>query len=228
MKIERLPSGSYRIRKMYKGKIYSVITDYKPTQKEAITLMADKLQRAGSKTPRLTFREAAEDYVDMKRNILSPRTIKEYSETVGRFPKWFNELIITDITQVEINRLVNELSKTRAPKTVRNYHGFLTAVLGTFSPSLKISTTLPQKIKNEPYTPSQEDVKRILEKVKDTPYEIPIVLACYGMRRSEICALTIDDLDGDIVHINKALVLDENKRWVIKTTKTTEIGRAHV
>ena len=37
MKIERLPSGSYRIRKMYKGKIYSVITDYKPTQKEAIT-----------------------------------------------------------------------------------------------------------------------------------------------------------------------------------------------
>ncbi len=225
MKIERLPSGSYRIRKMYKGKIYSVITDYKPTQKEAITLMADKLQRAGSKTPRLTFREAAEDYVDMKRNILSPRTIKEYSETVGRFPKWFNELIITDITQVEINRLVNELSKTRAPKTVRNYHGFLTAVLGTFSPNLKISTTLPQKIKNEPYTPSQEDVKRILEKVKDTPYEIPIVLACYGMRRSEICALTIDDLDGDIVHINKALVLDENKRWVIKTTKTTESTR---
>ena len=33
MKIEKLPSGSYRIRKMYKGKTYTVIFDYKPTQK---------------------------------------------------------------------------------------------------------------------------------------------------------------------------------------------------
>ncbi len=36
MKIEKLPSGSYRIRKMYKGKSYQIVTDYKPTQKEAI------------------------------------------------------------------------------------------------------------------------------------------------------------------------------------------------
>ena len=43
MKIEKLPSGSYRIRKMYKGKMYTVITEYKPTQKEAIALMSDKL-----------------------------------------------------------------------------------------------------------------------------------------------------------------------------------------
>lgn len=210
---------------MYKGKMHTVITDYKPTQKEAMELMANELKKAESKTSYLTFQKAAENYVDMKRNVLSPRTIKEYSETIGRFPMWFNELIATDITQIDINRLVNDLSKTKSPKTVRNYHGFLSAVLGTFNPSLKISTTLPQKVKSEPYTPSQEDVKRILEAIKDTPYEIPITLACYGMRRSEICALTIDDIDGDIVHINKALVLGENKKWVVKTTKTTESTR---
>lgn len=225
MKIEKLPSGSYRIRKMYKGKIYTVITEYKPTQKEAITLMSDKLKAAESKSVHLTFQKAAESYVNMKRNVLSPRTIKEYSETTGRLPNWFNELIVSDITQIEINRLVNELSKTKSPKTVRNYHGFLSAVLGTFCPNLKISTTLPQKVRNEPYTPTREDVKRILAEVKDTPYEIPIVLACYGMRRSEICALTCDDIDGDIVHINKALVLDENRKWVVKNTKTTESTR---
>lgn len=38
MKIEKLPSGSYRIRKTYKKKLYTVITDYKPTNKEAIQL----------------------------------------------------------------------------------------------------------------------------------------------------------------------------------------------
>lgn len=225
MKIEKLPSGSYRIRKMYKGKMYTVITEYKPTQKEAITLMSDKLKAAESISIHLTFQKAAENYVDMKRNVLSPRTIKEYSETTGRLPNWFNDLIVSDITQIEINRLVNELSKTKSPKTVRNYHGFLSAVLGTFCPNLKISTTLPQKVKNEPYTPTKEDVKRILAEVKDTPYEIPITLACYGMRRSEICALTLDDIDEDIVHINKALVLDENRKWVVKNTKTTESTR---
>lgn len=225
MKIEKLPSGSYRIRKMYKGKTYTVITDYKPTQKEAITLMSDKLKLAEQKDVHFTFQRAAESYVDMKRNVLSPRTVKEYSETAKRLPEWFLNFLASDISQVEINRLVNELSRDKSPKTVRNYHGFISAVLGTFNPSLKISTTLPQKVKNEPYTPSQDDVKRILAEVKDTPYEIPITLACYGMRRSEICALTVDDLDGDIVHINKALVQNEKREWVVKSTKTTESTR---
>ncbi|MCI9141122.1 MAG: site-specific integrase [Lachnospiraceae bacterium] len=225
MKIEKRGTDSYRIRKMYKGQMYTVTFDHKPTQKEAMLAMADELNKIKTAHTQMTFQRAAESYVDMKRNVLSPRTIKEYSESVNRFPEWFRKLPISDITQVEINKLINELSKGRSPKTVRNYHGFLTAVLGTFYPSLKISTTLPQKVKSEPYTPSQEDVKRILESVKDTAYEIPITLACYGMRRSEICALQAEDIEGDIVHINKALVMDENKKWVIKNTKTTESTR---
>lgn len=225
MKIEKLPSGSYRIRKMYKGKAYTVIFDCKPTQKEAIQAMAKELEKAQTKHDSMSFQSAAESYVDMKRNVLSPRTIKEYSETTKRLPEWFLKLHVSDITQIEINRLVNGLSKDKSPKTVRNYHGFVSAVLGTFQPSLKISTTLPQKIKNEPYAPSQDDVRRILEDAKGTAYEIPIALACYGMRRSEICALRAEDVEGDVVHINKALVLDENKKWVVKTTKTTESTR---
>lgn len=50
-------------------------------------------------------------------------------------------------------------------------------------------------------------------------------MACYGMRRSEICALTVEDIDGDVVHINKAMVQDENNKWVVKVNKTTESTR---
>ena len=39
MKIEKLPSGSYRIRKTYKGQVYTVVFDSKPTQKEALQAM---------------------------------------------------------------------------------------------------------------------------------------------------------------------------------------------
>lgn len=225
MKIEKRASGSYRVRKMYKGQMYTVSFDHKPTQKEALEAITKALNRIKTGNEMITFRCAAKSYVDMKRNVLSPRTIKEYSETAKRLPEWFCALPLSDIDQVQINRLVNELSKNRSPKTVSNYHGFVSAVLGTFCPNLKIYTTLPQKIKNEPYTPSQDDVKRILAEIKGSQFEIPITLACYGMRRSEICALAVEDVDGDVVHINKALVLNEDKQWVVKTTKTTESTR---
>ena len=43
MKIEKRPSGSYRVRKMYKGQMYTVSFDYKPTQKEAMKIVGAEL-----------------------------------------------------------------------------------------------------------------------------------------------------------------------------------------
>ena len=40
-----------------------------------------------------------------------------------------------------------------------------------------------------------------------------------------MCALTIDDLDGNKLTINKAKVKDVNNKWVIKTTKTVDSTR---
>lgn len=225
MKIEKLPSGSYRIRKMYKGQMYAVVFDYKPTQKEAIQAISAELSKAQTKAERMTFLEAAERYIQSEENVLSPRTVKEYSETPKRLSEHFINLLISDITQLDIQKEINELSKNKAPKTVRNYHGFISAVLGVFRSDLNISTTLPQKVKNKPYIPSDDDVKRILAYAEGKKYEIPIILACYGMRRSEICALTLSDLEGNIIHITKAKVQNKNKDWVIKSTKTTSSTR---
>ena len=137
MKIEKLPSGSYRIRKMYQGKNYSLVFDHKPTQKEALQAIAAELDKVKTKYDRLTFRGAAGEYVEMKRNVLSPKTIKEYAEMPKRFPDWFNNLPLSEISQVDINKVINELSKTKSPKTVRNYHGLISAILGTFRPDMK-------------------------------------------------------------------------------------------
>lgn len=225
MKIEKLPSGSYRMRKMYKGKVYTVVTEYKPTQKEALKLMTSELDKEQTHTEHLTFRQASQKYIELKSNVLSPRTIKEYTETPKRLSEQFNNMLISDIAQTDIQNEINILAKTKSPKTVRNYHGFISAVLGTFRPELKIYTTLPQKIKKEVYIPSDEDIRLILNHAKGTSYEIPIILACYGLRRSEICALTPDDIDGDTVTVSKALVLNAENDWTLKTTKTTSSTR---
>ena len=225
MKIEKRASGSYRVRKMYKGQMYTVSFDHKPTQKEAMLAMADELQKVQTKHESMDFRTAAEKYIESKRNVLSPSTIMGYKSIIRQIPDSFMKKNIYDITAMDVQTEINGIAKKCSPKTARNNHSFISAVLGGFFPNLKLTTTLPQKVKHEPYIPSDEDVKRILECAKDTEYEIPIILACYGMRRSEICALKPDDIDEDIVHISKAMVPDENRNWVIKSTKTTSSTR---
>lgn len=225
MKIEKLPSGSYRMRKMYKGKTYTVVTDYKPTQKEAIELMAKELDKVKGSSADKTFRIAAEEYIKMKSNVLSPSTIKGYRSLMSQYSENFMNMNLLQIENADIQKEINSLSAGRSPKTIRNLHGFISSILGLFRPDMKIYTTLPKKVKKEPYIPSDDDVRRILEESKGTEYEIPLILACYGMRRSEICALTPDDIEKDILHINKALVMDENKKWIVKSTKTTESTR---
>ncbi len=225
MKIEKRGTDRYRVRKMYKGKMYTVTFEHKPTQKEAVQAIASELDKVQSKYKSMTFQTAAEEYIESKRNVLSPSTLRLYKTTINNISDKFNSLNIHDITAVDIQSEINRMSNGHSPKTVRNYHGFISAVLGVFRPEMKIYTTLPQKVKNEPYIPSDEDVKRILEYSKGTPYEVPIILACYGMRRSEICALRPEDIEGDVVHIRKAKVFGDQGEWVDKTTKTTSSTR---
>jgi integrase len=225
MKIEKLPSGSYRIRKMYNGQTYTVLFEHKPTQKEAMQAMAAELDRVQEKRRSMTFQAAAEQYIESKRNVLSPSTVRGYYGVIRLFPKEFLEKNLSDITALDVQAEINRMAGRCSPKTVRNHHGFISAVLGTFRPNLVLNTTLPPKIKNEPYIPSDEDIRRILAYAKGTEYEIPILLACYGMRRSEICALTLEDIDGDVISITKAKVENERKEWVVKSTKTTASTR---
>lgn len=228
MKIEKLPSGSYRIRKMYKGTTYTVITDYKPTQKEAMQLMAAELDRIKVKYEKMTFEDAAREYIDIKINVLSPSTVRGYYTIIKMLSDKFKYIYIQDITARDVQEEINRIAKERTPKTVRNYHGFISPVLELYCPYLKLNTTLPQKIKNKPYIPSDDDVKKIMKAIQNTEYEIPIILGCYGMRRSEICALTLDDIDGDVVKINKAMVLNQNEEWVIKFTNKSSAGTREI
>ena len=226
MTIEKRASGVYRVSKMVDGKRYRVNFDYKPSKREAEDAIRKLIEeRANKPNGRLTFAEASVKYVDMKRNVLSPNTVRDYLKMPNRLSAWFTELEIDDITQIDINKQVNELAAKLKPKTVRNYHAFISTILGTFRPSMKIYTTLPQKLKSEPYTPSDDDIRKLLSALEGTDYFIPVFLGSLGLRRGEVMALTLDDLNGDVLHVNKSMAFDENKKPVIKSTKTTESTR---
>lgn len=226
MKIEKLPSGSYRIRKTYKGKTYTVITEQKPNQKQALQMMSEEMDRVQTKRIHMTFKQSAESYMDVKKNVLSPSTIVNYRSILRNLSEDFTSKLISDITTIDIQKEINDYASTRSAKSVRNAHGFISAVFGMFRPNMNISTTLPQKSKKEAYLPSDEDVKRIINYYKGTEYEIPLRLAALGLRRSEICALSPADLDGNMLTINKAKVVDDDddNEYLIKDTTKTPAG----
>lgn len=226
MKFEKLPSGSYRVQKMINKKRYSITFDHKPRQDEIVKEVARLYSRINVDKS-ITFKKAAEEYIESKRNVLSPRTLKEYIEMPGRLSESFTSLKVDSMTQIDVQNEINRIAKDKAPKTVRNYHGFISAVIKFYRPDMTIHTSLPQKKKIEPYVPTDEEVRQVLQYVKEhhPAYYDCILLATYGLRRSEILAIDSNSIKGNILCIDKAKVLNEDKKWVIKATKTTESTR---
>lgn len=225
MTIDQLASGSYRIRKMYHGKNYSITINHKPSTREAKRLIEDLIEN-NTEGSGMTFEKAADKYINLKINVLSPSTVVGYRKLIRWINTEFKNMDIMKITQEDIQREINLLSANHSAKSVRNTHGFISAVLRLFRPQMNISTTLPQKVKNEDYMPSDDDIRKLLAYCEGSEYEIAIRLALLGLRRSEVVALRYpEDLNGNILTINKALVVNENHEYVQKTTKTTDSTR---
>lgn len=229
MTIEKLPSGKYRVVQMVNGKRYRTpILDHEPKEKEAQLLIAEALYKKGiSVSADMPLKRACELYIESKSNVLSPSTIRRYYQYVNGGTEAFLSMYISKITKPMFQTEINSFSSTHAPKTSISYASFISSVL-TFYGNPIDKITLPQKEKKEPYIPSEEEVKMIFRDVKGSPFEIPILLSAMGLRRSEVCALTLEDLSGNTLTINKALVQNEKKEWVIKPTKTTDSTRTVV
>ena len=229
MNIEKRSRDSYRIRQTFQGVQYSVTVDHKPSKKEARGLIeeaiAEGIGRRIERRNKHDFKSCARAYIDARSNVISVTTISEYKSMLRRLSEEFRNTPISEISNLEVQDEINRLAATRGAKTVRNYHGFISAVLKMYRPELVLRTQLPQRARSTPYIPTDNDIKRIMQEAKGTMFEVPLLLACYGLRRSEICALTPEDFEGNIVHITKALVQNERNEWVIKQTKTAASTR---
>lgn len=176
--------------------------------------------------PTLTIAEASRRYIMERKAVLSPNTVREYERIILREPVLMGmhiDEITTHIIQVWINKKAGESS----PKTVRNTYGFIASVLGAYDTNISFrKIRLPQRIKPKLYTPSDDDIKKLITAIYGTNMELPVYLAAFGpLRRGEICAVDADDVSGNIVHVCKALALDSNRQWVVKPPKTTSSDR---
>lgn len=231
MKLEKVSNGSYRVRKYANGKRYCVTFDHKPSQKEIIQALSEKMSTLVLEQPDAEKGSVADlcaQYLSLcEKKGLSPSTIKGYYSIENNLPEWFLDLNYTEVTQKYCQILVDEYGKTRSPKSTRLMWSFVRSILALKRNVSELTIKLPQAIKKVEYEPSTKDIQAIIKESEHTRYHIPFQLSVLGLRRGEICALDIADLDeSNVLTINKDLVINVNNQYVVKeSTKTAASNR---
>lgn len=203
---KQLPSGSWRIQIQVNGQKYSITDkDKKVVKQRAKEIYAGK--NVDKHIP-MTVEKAIGEYIKLKTPVLSPSTILGYTRYKDNYLRHIANINLSKLTQEDVQAAINQdVIAGKSPKTIRNAHGLLSAVLRQFRPNFQLNTTLPQKRPYQVHIPEEEEIKKIWELSKGTVYELPILLgACCGMRMSEIRGLKFSDLDGDRIHVQRALV----------------------
>lgn len=218
MKARKLPSGSWNIRITIKGQTYSFTDPDKKTVTRLASEFADK-QRDKVRNP--TLAQACEDFIAEREKTLSPSTLRSYRGIVKKIaernPAIMQKKAIA-LTDMDILNIVRPL---RTVKTKRNYIHFIQSATGR-----KFNVPVTGEPPREIAVPTDLELMGLLAIFADSEMEIPIMLGAFGgLRRSEICALTMQDIDGDYVHITKSMVKAPDRSWVIKSPKTPKSVR---
>lgn len=219
MRIEKR-NNSYRVQKMINGKSYSMTFDHKPFKYE-IEYKIEDIKKNISANHLFTFAKATEEYIELKRSVLSTATIVNYQSILRNLSKGFTSLKVDSLRSENVQREISHYSLSHSPKSTKNACGLITAVLKMYAPDTVINVKLPQREKIEKVVPTEHDIATVLEASKGSDYELFFKLAVFGLRKSEILAITAADVKGNMLTINKALVVDESGKYVIKQTKTT-------
>ena len=234
----KLPSGSWRCQvyshteKVYDQKtkswkdrrVYESFTsnDPSPAGKREAELAA--AQFAATKQGRKSMRnmplaQAMEDYIESRSNVLSPSTIREYRRMQRYNYGSINNIFLNQITSEKVQKWVNAFAADHNPKTVRNAYGLLSATLRAYLPHTTVSATLPEIIPYVAHVPDDGEIQALIsyQRARDPDMLRASCLAAFGtLRRSEVCALTSDDVVGCFVRIHQAMVDAGNNEWVIK------------
>lgn len=215
-----LPSGKWRCQVMVQGQRLSVVDDDPEVAHTKVLGIKNGLLRDTSASVAMTVGNAVDRYIESKNSVLSPTTIRSYKSLRDHV---FNDIAgiqLRILSQEQVQRWVNSISKGHSPKYVYNAHGLLSSAVSMYRPDMVLKTTLPKKQKTEIAIPTIEEVQFLADKAKGTGFELPFLLATWlGLRTSEIRGLTWDCVEGDVLHVKQALVEGENGA-VLKAPKS--------
>lgn len=161
----------------------------------------------------MAFVDVMQRFIDDSERSLSPSTIAGYKSNQAVLKSQYEHfcgLSCDRITSRDIQAIIDDMhSQGKAAKTIKNRIGLISAVLASESFRMP-SYNAPQAPVPRFNVPDEEIITR-MSKACTGRFErmaIPLGLACFSLRRGEICAVTAEDLDGDVLHVSRAVVVD--------------------
>ncbi len=168
-----------------------------------------------------TLTEAIDRYIDKRRNSLSPSTIEGYRHIQrGRFVDIMQEPIDA---KIDWQAVCNAEALLCAPKTLRNAYRFVVSVLADNGIAAPKITLPPLESKTRGWL-EPEQIPPLVAAAVGTPSAFPVLLALHSLRRSELLAVTWEDIDlqRGTIHVSGAIVMDENRNYIEKPTNKTQ------
>lgn len=222
----QLPSGSWTCRVRVDGRDVSIT---RPTKAEAqAEAMAVKHGLKAPDTPRvtMTLAEAYASYIDARGGVLSPSTVAGYKRLERNTFQRLMPMQLSSITSEHIQREISAMVRDgKSPKYVANAEGLLSSVLKQTMPDKQFSLHLPPKRKPNLRQPDDKEIGAIMAAFRGSAVELPVLMALWmGMRLSEILGARHEDIDGEKLHICRAVVLDENNQPAEKDSAKTYAG----
>ena len=226
MNPKKTASGSYHVT-AYIGKVdgkpkYKSFTA--PTKRECILKATEYINHHKTPSKDMTIETAIDLYIESKKAVLSPSTIKGYHSLQKLYYEPIKGLKIDAFENYDFQRFISGLHLS--PKTVRNIYGLLISALKMFS-NKRYSITLPDKIEPKRTVATQEDIQKLLAEA-DPELKKAIILGSCSLRRGEVCALKYEDIEGNTLHVHADMVLTDNNSFVYKDSAKTPSGTRYV
>lgn len=193
---------------------------------------------------RISFREFFEIYKKSYMKNLSPTTQSNYIQMAynkkNGFLEFLGNIQLEKLNVIHLQRYVDFLVDSGlSAKTVKNrmmcIHGVIDKAMQlhyiTMTYNFVGDVITPKIVKKQIQSYNEDEVKKLLELVdKDACDNVKLLIylaVTTGMRRSEMNALTFDDIDlkEKTINVNKARVYQHRGKCVVKETKTASSVR---
>lgn len=205
----QLPSGSWTVQLRREG-----VNVTEPTEEacrtKALAIRAGFIEQE-SKLPRQTLGELLDKYIE-RRLVRSPSTLRGYyGIRRNAFPAYMDK----DIRSINWPQAIDAESKRVAKKTLHNEISLVAAAFKEFKiPFDPVDIgAIPKTV-----TPwlDYDQILVFVDLIRGTPVELPALLALHSLRRSEIFALRMEDIDrkSETIRVSGSTVYTSSAEWI--------------
>lgn len=214
---KKLPSGSWRTQVCVHGvrRSFTADTEDKAVRAALRFLLHDDYTKIDQFKSSITIGDAIDTYIEDRRNVLSPSTIRGYKQIRdNRFQKIMDSFLADPVNWQAV---VNAEARECSAKTLKNAWSLVKSALKDSGVKIDYEPKLPQVTRNERpfFTPDQ--IKIFVKAIEGDRYELPFLVCLHGLRQSEMLALKKENIQNGFIRVRGAVVRDEDNNMVFKS-----------